>query len=117
MAHGIEQLRQMVENAPSDTTHVCLENGTHHQFKIKGLDAEIHTGEKWLAYDGCALPDLESVSLLSDIKLMVKMCGMLDSVTTSVSKTNTVHAFSCIAIDEFLEKEFNFFTQKSEINV
>lgn len=40
------------------------------------------------------------------------MCKMLDAVTTSVSKTDTVHGLTCIAIDEFLEKEFKFFTQK-----
>ena len=42
----------------------------------------------------------------------VTMCKMLDGVTTSVSKTDTVHALTCIKIDEFLEKEFKLFTRK-----
>lgn len=43
---------------------------------------------------------------------ITKMCEMLDGVTTQVSKTSTVHALTCMAIDEFLEKEFEFFTQE-----
>ena len=44
-----------------------------------------------------------------------KMCRMLDGVTTQVSKTSTVHALSCISIDDFLETEFKFFTKKKQI--
>lgn len=108
----IKQLKAAIKNAPEDTTHVCLENGTHYQFKIKGLSAEVYGDGEWVSYDGCALPDLENVSLLSDIKNIVKMCEILDKVTTSVSESDTVHALSCISIDNFLQEQFSFFTQK-----
>jgi len=58
------------------------------------------------------LLDTEKVKVAKLEAQTVKMCGILDGVTTSISKTDTVHALTCIKIDEFLEKEFKYFTQK-----
>jgi hypothetical protein len=55
--------------------------------------------------------DAEKVKVAKLEAQTVTMCAMLDGVTTSISKTDTVHALTCIKIDEFLEKEFNFFTR------
>lgn len=76
--------------------------------------------QDWLNLFRVAIPKESAIAQYEVMQEMIdtknqqidKMCKMLDGVTTQVSKTSTVHALSCITIDEFLEKEFEFFTKK-----
>ena len=69
----LEELKAIIDNAPHDATHACIESGTHYYFKVVGLGAEIYTGDDWLCYSGCALPDLCGVRFISDIKRIIEL--------------------------------------------
>ncbi|ASU03407.1 hypothetical protein [Pseudoalteromonas phage SL25] len=81
----LEELKAIIDNAPTDATHACIENGTHYQFKVVGLNAEINTGDGWLCYSGCALPDLYGVRLISDIKRIIELMELNQNMHTTVA--------------------------------
>jgi len=81
----LEQLKEIVKNAPEGATHVCIESGVHYYFKVVGLDAEISTGEDWLCYSGCALPDLCGVRFISDIKRIIELMELNQNMHTTVA--------------------------------
>ena len=81
----LEELKAIIANAPTDATHACIENGTHYQFKVVGLNAEINTGDGWLCYSGCALPDLYGVRLISDIKRIIELMELNQNMHTTVA--------------------------------
>ena len=76
----LEELKAIIANAPTDATHACIENGTHYQFKVVGLNAEIYTGDGWLCYSGCALPDLCGVRLISDIERIIELMEKVEQI-------------------------------------
>jgi hypothetical protein len=80
----LEELKAIRDNAPEGSTHACIENGTHYQFKVIGLDAEIYTGNGWLPYSGCALPDLCGVRLISDIERIIELMERVERVEDSL---------------------------------
>lgn len=94
MNESLEELKAIIDNAPTDATHACIENGTHYQFKVVGLNAEINTGDGWLCYSGCALPDLYGVRLISDIKRIIELEEKLKSFADDISDCNCIGGVS-----------------------
>ena len=110
-------LQKIIDNAPEVATHAAFYD---HQPDVKYIQTDTDVINCWyhwvgetrhiVDYDFTVVFD--NIRCLSDIKLIVKMSSMLNNITTSVSKSNTVHPLTCINVDEFLENELSFFTSK-----
>jgi hypothetical protein len=72
-----ESDKAVIESAPNGTTHSCQHNGTFYQFRLKGLCADIFMDGSWNLYTDCALPDLDGVSLLQDIRDKIELYEQL----------------------------------------
>ena len=81
--------QEILDNAPEDSTHYVLENGTNFYFKIDDKEASIYTDE-WDCYTNHkdVIPDLIGIRSLADIKRIAEL------EKTCKSRSDTIIEYS-----------------------